>query len=192
MFKSLIHISNLAKLVIELLQLIRPLQRIHLAFHGVVLCNLVKVLLVLVTVIDANGDTLATETTSAANPVNVGLGVTLLLSVGQVHIGDVKIDDNLDLGHVNTPRKHIGSDDDIDFTLAEFIHDEVSLLLTHVTEHDRGLVVILSEGVLDQFTEMLGIDENDCLSQSASVEDIHYEVDLLFGLASVLVLLNVV
>ena len=137
MFKSLIHISNLAKLVIELLQLIRPLQRIHLAFHGVVLCNLVKVLLVLVTVIDANGDTLATEATSAANPVNVGLGVTLLLSVGQVHVRDVKVDDNLDLGHVNTPRKHISSDDHIDFTLAEFVHDEVALLLTHVTEHDR-------------------------------------------------------
>jgi hypothetical protein len=109
-----------------------------------------------------------------------------------VHIRDVKVDDNLNLRHINTPRKHIGSDDDIDFTLAEFFHDEVALLLTHVTEHDRGLVVILSEGVLDQFTEVLGINENDCLSQSASVKDIHYEVDLLFGLASVLVLLNVV
>ena len=109
-----------------------------------------------------------------------------------MNIRDVKVDNNLDLWHVDTPSKHICSDDDIDFTFAEFFHDDVALLLTHVAEHDGGLVVILPQGVLDQFTEMLGIYKNDCLCQSASVKNIHYEIDLLFGFASVLVLLNVV
>lgn len=105
---------------------------------------------------------------------------------------NIKVDHNLNLRHINTPSKHISSDDDVDFTLAEFLHHHITLLLAHVTEHDSGFVVVLAEGVLHEFTELLIVDEDDGLCQGASVEDVHDEFDLLFRLASELVLLDVV
>lgn len=104
----------------------------------------------------------------------------------------IKVDDNLDLRNVNTPSQHICSDDNVDLALAELGHYDLTLLVAHVSEHDSGLVVILTKGVLDKFTELLCIYKNDCLGQCASVEDFHNEFDLLFGFAAELVLLDVV
>lgn len=184
--------SQIAQLLVQLLQVLGPLKLVHLALHVVVLSNLVKVLLILFTVVDSHSDTLAPETTSAANPVDIGLRVSFPHAVGEMEGGHIKVDDNFDLRHINTPGKHICCDDHVDLTLAEFVHDQVSFLPAHLTEHDCGLVVILAQSVLHEFTELLCVDEDDCLGQGASVENIHDEFDLLFGLTFELVLLNVV
>ena len=107
--------SELAQLIIQLFKVLGSLELEHLALHVVVLSDLVQVFLVFFAVIDGDRDTFATEAARTPNPMDVGLRVAASLAIGQVQNRHIKVDHNLDFGNVDAPRKHICSDDDVDF-----------------------------------------------------------------------------
>ena len=72
---------------------------------------------------EVDGDTLATETTATADTVDVVLPVC----------GEIVVDDKRNLLHVNTTRKQIGGDQDARRAGAELLHQDLALLLVHVT-----------------------------------------------------------
>ena len=76
---------------------------------------------------EVDGDTLAAEATGAADPVNVELAV----------VGQVVVDDERDLLHVDAARPHVRGDEHPAHAAAELLHDGVALRLLHVAVHGR-------------------------------------------------------
>ena len=56
---------------------------------------------------------------------------------------DIKIDDQLDSGHVEATREHICSNDHSDFTLAEFVNIFISLRFIHLTKDNANFITII-------------------------------------------------
>ena len=70
-----------------------------------------------------NGNTLTTESTATTDTVDV------VLAVG----GEIVVDDERDLLHVDTTGEKIRGDEDTRRTRAELLHEDLTLLLLHVT-----------------------------------------------------------
>ena len=74
---------------------------------------------------EVDGSSLSTETTSSTDSVNV----VLLLD------GELVVDDETNLLHINTSSKQVSGDEHADGSLSELLHDDVSLDLVHLSVH---------------------------------------------------------
>jgi hypothetical protein len=114
------------QLMTQLLKVLGSLELEHLPLHVVVLSDLVQVFLVFLGVIDGHRDTFATEAARTPKPFDVGLWVPALLAIGQLQSRwRIKVDHNFHFGNVEVPSKnskHVCSDDDVGFALAELFH----------------------------------------------------------------------
>jgi len=79
-------------------------------------------------------DTLAAETTRPADAVNVELAV----------VGEIIVDHEGHLLHVDATRPHVRCDQHSTGTRAEFLHDRLAFFLRHVAVHRRHREVCLS------------------------------------------------
>jgi hypothetical protein len=70
-----------------------------------------------------DGNTLTTETATTTNTMDV------VLAVG----GEIVVDDERDLLDVDTTGEQVGGDEDTGRSRTELLHEELTLLLVHVT-----------------------------------------------------------
>lgn len=116
-----------------------------------------------------------TETTSSTDSVNV----VLLLD------GQLVVDDETDLLDIDTTGKKIGGDEDADSSLAELLHDDVTLDLVHLTVHDGDSKLVLRHRFLQFFDPLFSVTVDESLvyvKVGVEVEqDIHLPLLLLNG-----------
>ena len=120
--------------------------------------------------------------------------VVLVVRNGSILLGgDIKIDDKLDLRHIEAAGKQVGCDDGVYRANSELVDHLVSLLLGHVTENNNNLIPIFLERSEECLCEFLGVHENDRLSiLREGVVDLLDELDLSLGWALVVELLHIV
>ena len=80
-----------------------------------------------------DGHSLAAEATGASNPVQVVLGLC----------GEVIIDDQGDLLHINASGQQVSGDEHPGGARSELAHDDIASILVHVTVSGRNCVVLL-------------------------------------------------
>jgi len=153
-----------------------------------------KVLAIIITVVNGDCDTLSTESSRTTNSVQVVLRVTdpLVSTTAYSLCGYVEIDNDLNFWHVDTSCKHIGSDDDADFSSSEFFYHFITLLMAHITKNDGRLQVFASQCLMQTICVRLGIDKDNRLCHLANIEDFFDKLRFLSLLASVLELLDMV
>ena len=119
-------------------ELFRPLKCVHLVVHLVLIQNLLQVLFVLISVIDRQRNTLESKSACSANSVQVVLSVANpLVAATSLPRRHIKVDDDLGLGHVNAPSKHVCRDDHAHLSRSELGNHLITLLIAHLTEDDR-------------------------------------------------------
>merc|ERR1712228_495410 len=89
---------------------------------------------------EVDGDALSTETTTAANAMQIILCV----------LGQLKVNNQGYLLHVDATRQQVCGNQNSRGTRAELTHDQVSLLLIKLRVHTRNCEVTLRELVLDE------------------------------------------
>lgn len=97
------------------------------------------------------GCTFAAGTGSTTDTVDVVLGI----------MGDVKVDDKLDVVDINASRDDIGGYEDVDLLALEAVHGLVALLLGEVAVHGFHVVALALEGYGDILHLDLGAAEDD-------------------------------
>lgn len=102
---------------------------------------------------EVDSGTLSTVTTSTTNSVDV----VLLLE------GQLVVDDQTDLLHIDTSGKQISGDEHTDRAGTELLHHNVSLELVHLTVHDRDGEIVLSHGLLELLNTLLGVTVDEGL-----------------------------
>ena len=117
---------------------------------------------------EVDGNTLTAETATATNTVNV------VLTVG----GQVIVDDQRDLLDINTTGKKISGNQDTGRSRTEFLHDNITLGLLHVTVHGRDSEVTSSELVSEPVDLSAGVAEDDSLGDGDSLIEIREGVKL--------------
>mmetsp|Transcript_11300 Transcript_11300/g.19018 ORF Transcript_11300/g.19018 Transcript_11300/m.19018 type:complete len:244 (-) Transcript_11300:390-1121(-) len=91
---------------------------------------------------------------------DVGVDVPSIL----VH-GHVVVYDQVDLGHVNAPRQHVGADERVDVALPELVDDVVALLdLKAPDQLDRLHVQLLVQLLLEVDGDLLLVGEDELLA----------------------------
>lgn len=108
--------------------MVRPLQLVHPVSHVVELNDLIKPLLVLVSVHDGQGYAVSAEPSGSADSMQVGLHICLLSLIDCRHI---VVDHQLSLRDVDSSGNQVCGDKHLDFLLSELGHDLVSFLLVH-------------------------------------------------------------
>jgi len=96
---------------------------------------------------EVDGSTLSTVTTSSTDSVDV----VFLLE------GQLVVDNETNLLHINTSGKQVSGDEYTDGAGTELLHDNVSAELVHLTVHDRDSEVILGHGLLKFLNTFLGV-----------------------------------
>ena len=155
--------------------------------HLIVLHDVVEVLLVNVSVVDGQGDTVRAEAASATDTVEVGLRVSYVLAAIGAWLtcrGHIVVDDELRLRHVDASRDHVGRDQNIDLLVAELLDRFITLLVFHFREHDKRGKTSFSQKHMDFFSEVLGVDEDKCLRHLTRLEDLLDKVQLFAWLTS--------
>ena len=104
----------------------------------------------------------------------------------------IEINDNLDLRDIDTTGEQICCDNHTDLIFAELSDHFITLLRTHISEDDSRLEILSSHHGVKTVCVGLGVDEDDCLSHLAYVEDLLEEVRLLTLLTSILKLLDMI
>ena len=153
--------------------------------------DLLQVLPVVVSVVDSYRDALGAEAASATDSVQVVFSVSHS-SVAHTLCRHIEVDDDLDLGDIDTSRKQVGSDNDTDLASAELGDHLITLLNAHITEDNSGLEVVLAHHLMETVRVRLRVHEDDSLGHLARVEHLLQEVWLLSWRATVLILLDVV
>lgn len=113
-------------------------------------------------------NTLATETTTTTNAMNV------VLTVG----GEIVVDDQGNLLDINTTGQKVSGDEDTRGAGAELLHDEVTLGLVHVTVHGRDGEITGSELVGKPVDLAAGVAEDDGLGDGDSLIQIGEGIEL--------------
>mmetsp|Transcript_25834 Transcript_25834/g.18297 ORF Transcript_25834/g.18297 Transcript_25834/m.18297 type:complete len:213 (-) Transcript_25834:736-1374(-) len=96
---------------------------------------------------EINSGTFSTETTSSTDSMDV----VLLLE------GQLVVDNETNLLHINTSSKQISGNKNTDSTGSEFLHHSLSLELVHLTMHDRDDEVLLNHSLLELLDTLLGV-----------------------------------
>ena len=117
---------------------------------------------------EVNRNTLPAETTATADTVNV------VLPVG----GEIVVDDQGNLLHVDTTGEQIGGDQNTGGTGAELLHDDITLALVHVSVHGGDGEVTGSELVGEPVDLSAGVAEDDGLSNGDGLVKIGEGVQL--------------
>ena len=130
---------------------------------------------------EGEGHAAAPRAAGAADAVDVVLDV----------VGEVVVEDGLDVVHVDAARGHVGGDEEFEAGLAELVHHAVALGLVHVAVQTFGGVALRVQ-VFDEFVHhALGVAEDDAELEVVNVDEagedfdfpaaVHLEVDLLDG-----------
>ena len=144
------------------------------------------------TVEDCQSDASVTEASRSPDSVHVALVVRVNYPVIRLN-GHIKVDDKLDLAHVEPARQQIRCNDGVDLTLPELLYVLISLFFGHLTEDDGTFVAVVLKLIEKELRILKGIYENDGLCVlSESIIDIFDEVNLSLRLTFVEELLNVV
>jgi len=117
---------------------------------------------------EVNGNTLTTETTTTTDTVDV------VLAVG----GEIVVDDQRDLLDIDTTGQKVSGDQDTGRTRAELLHDNITLLLVHVTVHGRNGEVTGSQLVGEPVDLSAGVAEDDGLGDGNGLVKIGEGVEL--------------
>mmetsp|Transcript_21958 Transcript_21958/g.44648 ORF Transcript_21958/g.44648 Transcript_21958/m.44648 type:complete len:289 (-) Transcript_21958:452-1318(-) len=117
---------------------------------------------------EVDGDALAPVAAGAANAVDVELAV----------VGEVVVDDERDLRHVEPAGPDIGGDEDAGGARAELLHDGVAVVLRHVAVHRRHREVRLAHLVCQPVHLPLRIAEDDRLRDGQRVVEVAQRVKL--------------
>ena len=117
---------------------------------------------------EVDGHTLATETTTTTDTVDV------VLAVG----GKVVVDDKGDLLDVDTTGEEVSGDQDTGRTGTELLHDNVTLALVHVTVHGGDGEVTGSELVGEPVDLSAGVAEDDGLGDGDGLVQVGEGVEL--------------
>jgi len=128
-----------------------------------------------------DGYTLASESSTSTNPVDVVLTVRW----------QIVVDDERHLLHVNATRPHIGRDEHARVGLTEVGHNAVSLLLRHLSVHGGYSEVGVAHLVRQPVNLAARVAEDNCLCDGECVVEIAQGVEFpLFLLDSDEVLLE--
>jgi hypothetical protein len=117
---------------------------------------------------EVDGNTLTTETTTTTDAVDV------VLAVG----GKVVVDDQRDLLDIDTTGQQVSGDQDTGRTGAELLHDNITLLLVHVTVHGRDGEVTGSQLVGEPVDLSAGVAEDDGLGNGDGLVQVGEGVEL--------------
>jgi hypothetical protein len=117
---------------------------------------------------EVDGNTLTTETTTTTDAVDV------VLAVG----GKVVVDDQRDLLDIDTTGQKVSGDQDTGRTGAELLHDNITLLLVHVTVHGRDGEVTGSQLVGEPVDLSAGVAEDDGLGNGDGLVQVGEGVEL--------------
>ena len=117
---------------------------------------------------EVDGHTLATETNTTTDAVDV------VLAVG----GQVVVDDQRNLLHVDTTGQEIGGDQDTRGAGAELLHDHVTLALVHVAVHGGHGEVACGELVGEPVDLSARVAEDDGLGDSNGLVQVGEGVEL--------------
>lgn len=117
---------------------------------------------------EVDSDTLATETTRTADSVNVQFTV----------VGQVVVDDERHLLHINAASPDVGCDKHSSLSRAELLHDLVALLLRHVAVHGADCKVRLAHLLRQPVDLSLRVAEDDGLSDGERVVQVAQRVEL--------------
>jgi len=131
-----------SSLRVEILEILR-----HLLDLGVVVILNLSDELGVVGRHEVDGDTLSTETTGSTNSMNV----VLLLE------GQLVVDDETNLLHIDTSGEQIGGDEHTSGGSSELLHDGVSLDLVHLTVHGGNGELVLSHALFELEDSLLGV-----------------------------------
>lgn len=143
-------------------------------------------------IVDSDSDTLSAEAPGTANPVEEVLMVGDLAFAVRSSLGrHIIVDDELSLWNVHTTGNDVGRDKHVDLLVAEPVHDVVTLLRRHLTEHDVALVAGLVEYGVDLLGEIFRVNEDEGLRHLAYLEHVLDEIKFLPRLAAVFELLDV-
>merc|ERR1719341_2146383 len=115
-----------------------------------------------------DGNSLTAEPSTTSDPVDV------VLPVG----GQVVVDDQGDLLHVNATSKQVSGDEDPGRAAAELAHDHVSLLLVHVSVHGGHCEVALVHLLSQPVHLPPGVAEDDGLGDGEGLIEIAQGVQL--------------
>merc|ERR1711988_780850 len=116
-----------------------------------------------------DGDTLATEAARATDAVDVVLDVA----------GEVVVDDEGDLLHINTTSEEVSGDEDTRRASAELVHDDVTLLLGGFSVGGRDGKV-LGAHLLSEFVDLsAGVAEDDGLGDGEGLVEVAEGVELV-------------
>ena len=102
---------------------------------------------------EVDGGTLSAETARATDPVDVAF----------LALGQLVVDHEADLLHVDTSGEQVCGDEHAHRARAELLHDDVTLLLVHLTVHDGDHEVALLHQGLELFDSLLGVAVDDGL-----------------------------
>ena len=164
------------------LEMLRATQLLYGALHIVMSNDIVEVLLVHLTVVKCESDTVDAETSSSTDSMEVCLGIrcsSLTIEGG----GNIIINDELRLKNVNTSGEHVGSNKHVDLLVAELPDGFITLLICHVGEHEIRCETLLSKFSMHGLGKLLGVHEDECLRHLTSLEDFLDEIELLTRLA---------
>ena len=166
-------------------------QWLALALHVIVVKDLIKVNLVLISVVDAHSEALDSESAGSSDSVHIVFKVSMLISTWSL-CWHIEVDNNLDLWHVNTSSEQVSRDDHADLTRAELLNHLISLTGIHISKDDGRLEVSLSHHVVQSLSELPRVHEDHCLGHLAHSEDLLNELWLLAWLTSHFKLLNMI
>jgi hypothetical protein len=117
---------------------------------------------------EVDGHTLATETTTTTDTVDV------VLTVG----GEIVVDDQGNLLDIDTSGQKIGGDQHTRGSGAELLHDKITLGLVHVTVHGGDGEVASSELVGEPVDLSAGVAEDDSLGDGDSLIQVGKGIEL--------------
>mmetsp|Transcript_28304 Transcript_28304/g.50560 ORF Transcript_28304/g.50560 Transcript_28304/m.50560 type:complete len:267 (+) Transcript_28304:282-1082(+) len=115
-----------------------------------------------------DGHALSTEAARAADAVDVELAV----------VGQVVVDDEGDVLHVQPARPDVGGDEHAGTAATEFAHDGVALFLRHVAVHRRDGEVVLPHLLRQPVHLALGVAKDDGLCDGEGVVEVAESVKL--------------
>jgi len=117
-------------------------------------------------------DTLSSETSTTTNPVDVVLA-------GR---GEIVVDDKGNLLDIDTTGEEIGGDEDTGRSRSELLHDDLTLLLIHISVHGRDSELASLELVGKPVDLSSGVAEDDGLGDGDGLVKIGEGVELPFFL----------
>ena len=173
-------IRNLSE---QFLQVIGTLKLSNLWFIKLIMRNdIVQVLLILVSIINVESDSLSTESTSSTDSVEVSGTICFHLSLNLMG-WNIIVDNKFGFWDVDSSRNQICCYQDIDLLISEFLHGVISFFFCHFGEHNIGFETCSVQIFVNLFGEIFSIYEDISLSHFTSFENFFYEIQFLFWLA---------